>query len=63
MGKQHDTFPGEQPEMPVKKDVPEINVPADPKAPEIPQEDPGRVPDELPQTGDKPEISNEDRNI
>jgi hypothetical protein len=56
MGKQHNTFPGEQPEMPVPKEVPEVKEPADPKEPEIPQEDPDRVPEELPQTGDKPGV-------
>ena len=46
MGKQHDTFPGEQPEMPVPKERPEVNQLSDPKAPDIPQEDPWVVPDE-----------------
>jgi hypothetical protein len=48
MGKQHDTFPNEQPEMPVRKEKPEINSPSDPKEPEIPREDPNRLPEELP---------------
>jgi len=48
MGKKHDTFPEEQPEMPVPKERPEITEPADPKMPEIPQEDPQQFPDELP---------------
>jgi hypothetical protein len=60
MGKQHDTFPNEQPEMPVPKETPEINQPSDPKEtpeinqpsdlkePEAPQEDPQIVPDEFP---------------
>jgi len=48
MGKKHDTFPGEQPEMPVPQQRPEVSQPSDPHAPEIPQEDPDRVPQELP---------------
>jgi hypothetical protein len=48
MGKQHDTFPEEKTEMPVRRDTPEIGQPADPKEPEIPQEDPQVVPDEYP---------------
>jgi len=48
MGKQHDTFPGEQPEMPVPGKIPEIKHPEDPKEPEIPQENPEQIPDELP---------------
>ncbi len=48
MAKQHDTFPGEQPEMPVPKETPEINQPSDPKEPEVPQEDPQLIPDEYP---------------
>ncbi|WP_184546136.1 hypothetical protein [Mucilaginibacter sp. FT3.2] len=46
MGKQHDTFPEEKPEMPVPKKTPEINQPSDPKEPDVPQEDPQIVPDE-----------------
>jgi len=48
MGKQHDTFPGEQPEMPVPKETPEVNQPNDPKSPDVPQEDPQVVPNEFP---------------
>ncbi|TSJ41062.1 hypothetical protein FO440_15140 [Mucilaginibacter corticis] len=48
MGKQHDTFPNEQPEVPVPKETPEINRPSDPNPAEIPEEDPQIVPDELP---------------
>ena len=48
MGKQHDTFPGETPEMPVPKEAPEIKQPNDPKGPEIPQEDPQITPEEFP---------------
>ena len=48
MGKQHDTFPNEQPEMPAPKETPEINQPSDPKEPEILKEDPQVVPDEFP---------------
>jgi hypothetical protein len=48
MGKQHDTFPGEQPEMPVPQETPEVSRPADPSGPETPQEAPQTTPDELP---------------
>lgn len=48
MGKQHDTFPEEKPEMPVPKETPEVNQPSDPQTPDIPQEDPQIVPDEYP---------------
>lgn len=54
MGKQHDTFPGEKPEMPQKRNEPEIKEPADPEEPEIPVEDPEQLPDELPEK-DQPE--------
>jgi hypothetical protein len=55
MGKQHDTFPNEQPEMPARKETPEINQPSDPTEPEIPKEDPQVVPDEFPPVNDPPE--------
>jgi hypothetical protein len=48
MGKQHETFPGEQPEMPVPVIRPEVGQPKDPVQPEVPQEDPQLVPDEFP---------------
>jgi hypothetical protein len=48
MGKQHETFPGEKPEMPVPEIRPEIGQPKDPVQPEVPQEDPQFVPDEFP---------------
>jgi hypothetical protein len=48
MGKQHDTFPNEKPEMPVPTETPEVNQPSEPKEPEIPQEDPQIIPDEIP---------------
>jgi hypothetical protein len=48
MGKQRNTIPNEPQEMPVRKDAPEIRQPADPKVPEIPQEDPDWIPDEMP---------------
>ncbi|MCR8557257.1 hypothetical protein KXD93_06375 [Mucilaginibacter sp. BJC16-A38] len=57
MGKQHDTFPNEQPEMPVPEKTPEINKPADPREPEIPNEDPQVVPDEFPPEDNPPEES------
>ena len=47
MGKQHDTFPEEKPEMPEPKETPETSQPADPKEPEVPQENPQVVPDEI----------------
>ena len=55
MGKQNNTFPDEHPEMPAPKETNEVGRPMDPKEPEIPLEDPERVPDELPQTGNLPE--------
>jgi hypothetical protein len=48
MGKQHDTFPGEKPEMPVPGETPEINQPSDSKNPDLPQEDPPNIPEEFP---------------
>jgi hypothetical protein len=54
MGKQHDTFQGEQPEMPAIKETPEVSRPDDPNVPEIPEEDPQNVPDELQQPDVKP---------
>ena len=48
MGKQHDTFPEEKPEMPVPKETPEFNQPSDPGSREVPKEDPQIQPDELP---------------
>ncbi len=55
MGKQHNTFPGEQPEMPMRQPRPEVNQPSDPNVPEIPQEDPDRMPQELPPVENPPE--------
>lgn len=55
MSKQHNTFPGEQPEMPIPKKTPEINQPSDPKEPEVPQENPQREPEELPPNISPPE--------
>ena len=48
MGKQHETFPWEKPEMPVPEKRPEISQPKDPQEPVIPSEDPQIVPDEFP---------------
>ena len=48
MSKQHNTIPNEPQEMPEREDTPEIKQPTDPKVPEIPPEDPDRVPDEIP---------------
>lgn len=48
MGKKHDTFPGEQEEFPQPKTYPEVTPPTDPGKPEIPREDPGQSPVELP---------------
>ncbi|MBS1520340.1 MAG: hypothetical protein JST50_05050 [Bacteroidetes bacterium] len=42
------TFPGEQEEMPVNPNRPEIEKPGDPGRPDIPQEDPLRQPAEIP---------------
>ena len=55
MGKQHDTFPNEQPEMPVPKETPEIRQRSDPKEPVVPKEDPQIVPDEFPPEESSPE--------
>jgi hypothetical protein len=44
----HNTFPGEQPELPVPGKQPEIERPNDPRGPIIPEEDPLREPEELP---------------
>jgi hypothetical protein len=55
MGKQHDTFPNEQPEMPVPKETPEVRQPSDPKEPVVPKEDPQIVPDEFPPEENSPE--------
>jgi hypothetical protein len=48
MGKQHNTFPCEQQEMPVTKDIPEVDQPTDPGSPENPAEDPDLIPEEIP---------------
>jgi hypothetical protein len=37
MAKQHDTFPGEQPEMPVPKAQSEVISYPDPKTPKVPR--------------------------
>ena len=63
MGKQHDTFPEEKPEMPVRKDTPEIGQPADPKERESPQEDQQIVPDEYPPEQDGPQAPGEPKII
>jgi len=55
MGKQHDTLPNEQPEMPAPKETPEINQQSDPRNPEVPQEDPQIVPDEFPPAENSPQ--------
>jgi len=55
MGKQHDTFPNEQPEMPAPKQTPDINQPFDPKEPQVPEEDPQVIPDEFPPENNPPE--------
>lgn len=41
-------------EMPVRPPAPEINQPSDPKEPQIPEEDPGNIPQELPPEPAKP---------
>lgn len=55
MGKQHDTFPEEKPEMPAPKEKPEIEQLKDPEEPEIPHEDPQIIPDEYPPDNDPQE--------
>lgn len=52
MGKQHETFPGERPEVPTPKENPEIRQPYDPREPDVPAEDPERMPNELPKPDD-----------
>lgn len=46
--KKHNTFPGEQPEMPGQGNKPEIQRPDDPNEPKVPGEDPDNIPEELP---------------
>ena len=53
MGKQHNTFPNEQPEMPAEKKIPEVNVPSDPAVREVPQESPAGEPEEMPEHPEK----------
>jgi len=50
------TMPKEPEEIPLQKPEPEIRQPSDPKVPEIPQEDPERMPQELP-----PDTTNPDK--
>jgi hypothetical protein len=63
MGKQHDTFPEEKPEMPVPKETPEIGQSSDPEEPELPQEDPPIQPDEFPPSETPPMESHVNRDI
>lgn len=51
----HNTFPGEQPEMPAPGKRPEIERPNDPAVPGIPEENPQREPEELPPGANPPE--------
>jgi hypothetical protein len=46
--KKHNTFPGEQEEMPIRHDRPEIQQPHDPPNPEIPEREIEEIPEELP---------------
>lgn len=55
MGKQHETFPGERPEMPVAEHRPEVSQPSDPKWPRVPRQDPQTIPPEVPPGNDPPE--------
>jgi hypothetical protein len=48
------TMQVEPDEMPVRPPAPEINQPSDPKEPQIPEEDPGNIPQELPPEPAKP---------
>ena len=48
MASKHNTFPGEQQEMPQPQQQPEVNQPSDPKIPETPIENPESIPEELP---------------
>lgn len=54
MGKRHQTFQGQPTEVPVTKDTPDIQQPADPKEPEIP-EAPDYAPEELPLPPEQPQ--------
>ena len=44
----HNTFPGEEQEMPKPDKLPEIKPPTDPQEPTVPVEDPQREPEEVP---------------
>ena len=46
--KKYETFPGEQPEIPVRPELPEIEQPRDPNESEILPEAPQKIPDEFP---------------
>lgn len=48
MSKKHETFPGEQEEMPERKAEPEIEQPSDPPEQELPDKEIPEVPEELP---------------
>lgn len=48
------TFPGEKEEMPLKPGKSEIEQPGDPKTPQIPQEDPESIPQEIPPAQEVP---------
>jgi hypothetical protein len=48
MRKQHNTIPQEPREVPERREEPEIKQPPDPKVPGTPQENPERIPVEIP---------------
>jgi hypothetical protein len=57
MSKQHETIPNEPQESPAQPGKPEIEMPRDPKTPDIPKEAPQQEPREVPQQpSPQPEI-------
>lgn len=58
MGKQHNTVPNEPAEFPVQPEKPEIQQPSDPGEPQVPEEAPENIPNELPpDESDSPELN------
>lgn len=49
MSKQHETMPNEPEESPAQPGKPEVELPRDPKTPDIPREAPQHEPREMPQ--------------
>lgn len=58
MPKKHTTMPNEPEEIPVQPERPEIRRPADPGEPQLPEEAPDNLPQEVPPgETEKPEIN------